>query len=71
MRTFDRPRYLFCWWCSLRLRGRSHWIMSTQGQAPVSVHRCCSEEMVLEGWQRTESEAAERTYEVVASHYGA
>ena len=55
MRTFDRPRYFFCWWCSLRLRGRSHWIMSMDGQAPVSVHRECSEEMKLEGWGSAES----------------
>ncbi len=53
-----RPRYFFCWWCSRKLRGRSHVTMRSTASAnengsDVSVHRACSWQMEREGWVLT------------------
>jgi hypothetical protein len=48
-----RPRYRFCWWCSLRLRANFHRLMQSSEQpaaAPVIVHADCADDMVAEGW---------------------
>ncbi len=51
-----RPRYFFCWWCSRRLRGRSHVIVrstasANENMSPVIVHRACADQMQREGWE--------------------
>lgn len=54
MRTLtSRPKYRFCWWCSLQLRANHHRLMASPDQpaaAPVIVHSDCADEMVAEGW---------------------
>lgn len=48
-----RPRYRFCWWCSLQLRANFHRLMLSTDQpasTPVIVHVDCAEEMSGDGW---------------------
>jgi hypothetical protein len=51
-----RPRYRFCWWCSLQLRGNFHRVMESGDHAAngnVLVHVSCGDEMLAEGWEDT------------------
>lgn len=59
-----RPKYIFCWWCSRQLQGKSIHVnmRSTESAnanaAPVSVHIVCAKTMQREGGWELESDAA-------------
>ena len=52
--TNPAPRYPFCWWCSIHLRGSTYRLMQRAEPAndgPVSVHVGCMPWMDDDGWE--------------------